>query len=147
MFMATSLQRLWSIRSKFSLENIAIMLYISTMQWSIEYFVSENGKSPVKDFIDSLSAESKAKFIFIADLLTEYGLEVREPYVKPITGSRKLFEMRIKDRQNIHRIFYFAFTGRKLILLHGFTKKTDKTPPREIDIAETRMRNYLSRKG
>jgi len=123
------------------------MLYISTMQWSIEYFVSENGKSPVKDFIDSLSAESKAKFIFIADLLTEYGLEVREPYVKPITGSRKLFEMRIKDRQNIHRIFYFAFTGRKLIFLHGFTKKTDKTPPREIDIAETRMRNYLSRKG
>jgi phage-related protein len=117
------------------------------MQWSIDYYVSENGKSPVKDFIDSLSPESKAKFIFIADLLAEYGLNVREPYVKPITGSRKLFEIRMKDRQNIHRIFYFAFTGRRLVLLHGFTKKTSKTPPREIEIAESRMKDFLARKG
>src|SRR5512147_367445 len=117
------------------------------MQWSIEYYAETGERSPVRDFIDSLSAESKAKFIFIADLLTEYGLNVREPYVKPITGSRKLFEIRIKDRQNIHRVFYFAFTGRKLILLHGFTKKTDKTPTREIEIAEARMKDYLARRG
>lgn len=117
------------------------------MQWSIEYFVGDNGKSPVKDFIDALSPESKAKFIFIADLLMEYGMNVREPYVKPITGTRKLFEIRIKDRQNIHRIFYFAFTGRRLVLLHGFTKKTDKTPLREIEIAENRMKEFVARKG
>ncbi len=117
------------------------------MKWSIEYYVAENGKSPVRDFIDSLSAASKAKFIFIADLLTEYGLNVREPYVKPITGSGKLFEIRLKDPQNIHRIFYFAFTGRKLVLLHGFTKKTDKTPVREIKIAEARMKDYLAKRG
>ncbi len=117
------------------------------MEWSIEYYVAASGKSPVKEFIDALSPESKAKFIFVADLLTEYGLNVREPYVKPITGTRKLFEIRIKDRQNIHRIFYFASTGRKLVLLHGFTKKTDKTPPREIEIAEGRMKDFLARKG
>ena len=81
------------------------------MQWSIEYYAAENGKTPVKDFIDSLSVESKAKFIFIAGLLTEYGLNVREPYVKPITASRKLFEIRIKDRQNIHRIFTSPLLG------------------------------------
>ena len=117
------------------------------MQWTVEYYVSENGKCPVREFIDALSPESKAKYIFIADLLTEYGLNVREPYVKPITGTRKLFEMRIKDKQNIHRIFYFAFTGKTLVLLHGFTKKTDKTPSREIDIAEKRMKDFVSRKG
>jgi phage-related protein len=123
------------------------MLYAEAMEWSIEYYAAENGKAPARDFIDSLSAESKAKFIFIADLLTEYGLNVRGPYVKPITGSRKLFEIRIKDRQNIHRVFYFAYTGRKLILLHGFTKKTDKTPSREIEIAEARMKEYTARGG
>jgi len=94
-----------------------------------------------------LSAESKANFVFIADLLEDYGLKVREPYVKPITGSRKLFEIRIKDASNIHRIFYFAFTGKRLVLLHGFTKKTKKTPGREITIAERRMEEYLSKKG
>jgi len=117
------------------------------MEWSLEYYTSDSGKCPVKEFIDSLSPESKAKYIFIADLLTEYGLNVREPYVKPITGTRKLFEIRIKDKQNIHRIFYFAFTGRTLVLLHGFTKKTNKTPSREIAIAEKRMNDYVIRKG
>lgn len=72
---------------------------------------------------------------------------MREPYVKPITGTRKLFEMRIKDKQNIYRIFYFAFTVRTLVLLHGFTKKTNKTPSREIAIAEKRMNDYVIRKG
>ena len=55
--------------------------------------------------------------------------------------------MRIKDKANIHRILYFAFTGRKFVLLHGFTKKTEKTPVREIEIAVRRMEEYLLRKG
>lgn len=81
------------------------------MQWRIEYYETAEGESPVKEFINSLSPESKAKYIFIADLLEEYGIVVKEPYVKPITGRRKLFEIRIKDKTNIHRILYFAFTG------------------------------------
>jgi phage-related protein len=117
------------------------------VSWSIEYYVTSDGRCPVKEFIDLLSPDSKAKYIFIADLLEDYGLKVREPYVKPIAGSRKLFEIRLKDKSNIHRIFYFAFTGKKLVLLHGFTKKTEKTPRREITIAERRMGEYLSRKG
>lgn len=108
--------------------------------------MTSDGKCPVKEFIDLLSAEGKAKYVFIADLLEEYGLKVKEPYVKPITGSRKLFEIRIKDKSNIHRIFYFAYTGKRLILLHGFTKKTEKTPSREIVVAERRMEEYLLRK-
>ncbi len=116
------------------------------MNWTINYYVTSDGKCPVKKFIDLLSAESKAKFVFIADLLEEYGLKVKEPYVKPITGFRKLFEIRIKDKSNIHRIFYFAYTGKRLILLHGFTKKTEKTRGREIVVAERRMEEYLLRK-
>lgn len=116
------------------------------MQWKIEYYETAEKISPVKEFIDSLSPESKAKYIFIADLLEEYGIVVKEPYVKPITGRRKLFELRIKDKANIHRILYFAFTGKKFILLHGFTKKTEKTPVREIDIAVKRMEEFLSRR-
>lgn len=117
------------------------------MQWQIEYYKTIEGKSPVKEFIYSLSPESKAKYIFIADLLEEYGIVVKEPYVKPITGHRKLFEIRIKDKANIHRILYFAFTGKKFVLLHGFTKKTEKTPGREIKIAVKRMEEFLSRRG
>ena len=116
------------------------------MGWAIEYYVSGKGKSPVKDFIDSLSPESKAKYIFIADLLEQFGIEVREPYVKPVTGRKKMYEIRIKDKTNIHRVLYFAFTGKKLVLLHGFTKKTRKTPPKELATAEKRMNDYLQKK-
>lgn len=100
-----------------------------------------------KGFIDSFSPAGKAKYILITDLLEQYGIQVREPYIKAITGKRKLFEMRIKDKANIHRIIYFVFSGKTLILLHGFTKKTQKTPAGEIEIAEKRMKNYLARKG
>ena len=116
------------------------------MKWTIEYYVTREGKSPVRDFIDSLSVESQAKYIFIADLLEEYGIQVREPYVKAIKGRKKLFEIRIKDKATTHRIFYFVYTDRKLILLHGFTKKEEKTPTREIETAAARMEDYLSRK-
>lgn len=116
------------------------------MNWTIDYYTTREGKSPIKEFIDSLPEESKAKYIFIADLLEEYGLNVKEPYVKPISGERKLFEMRIKDKSSIHRIFYFAFMGKKFIFLHGFTKKSEKTPKGEIEIAIKRMQEFLSRK-
>lgn len=114
------------------------------MSWAIEYYATAKGKSPVRDFIDSLSPESKAKYIFIANLLGEYGIGVKEPYVKPLIGSRKLFEIRIKDKNNIHRILFFTFTGKKFVLLHGFTKKTEKTPRAEIETATKRMDAYLT---
>ena len=58
---------------------IALLLYTIPMNWTIKYYMTSDGKCPVKEFIDLLSAESKAKFVFIADLLEEYGLKVKEP--------------------------------------------------------------------
>ncbi len=115
------------------------------MSWEIEYYVTNRGNCPVKEFVDSLSPEGKARYIFITKLMKDYGINVREPYVKQITGHRKLFEIRLKDRSGISRILYFAHTGRKLVLLHGFTKKTDKTPKKEIETAEQRMKDYIAR--
>jgi len=115
------------------------------MQWTIEYYERADGKCPVREFIDGLSHEGQAKYIFISRLLVEYGVQVREPYVKQFTGHKKLFEIRIKDKTGISRILYFTHTGRRIILLHGFTKKTNKTPQREIEIAEERMKDFLSR--
>jgi phage-related protein len=115
------------------------------MDWTIEYYMTREGKSPVKEFVDSLSAEGQAKYIFITRLLKEYGIHVKEPYVRQITGHKKLYEIRIKDKSGISRILYFAHSGKKFVLLHGFIKKTDKTPAKEVDIAEQKMKEYLSR--
>lgn len=115
------------------------------MHWTIEYYLTADGKCPVREFIDRLSEEGQAKYIFITRLLVEYGFLVKEPYVKQCTGHKKMFEIRIKDKAGVSRILCFTHTGRKFILLHGFTKKTKKTPRQEIQIAEERMKDYLSR--
>lgn len=117
------------------------------MNWTIEYYVTVEGKCPVKEFIDSLSEEGQAKYIFITKLLKEYGIHVKEPYVRQITGHKKLYEIRIKDKTGISRILYFAYTGKKFVLLHGFIKKTDRTPSKEIEIAEKRMTDYIFREA
>jgi phage-related protein len=78
-------------------------------------------------------------------LLKDYGVLLKEPYTKQIRG--KIRELRIKDSQGAVRILYFTFTGRRFILLHGFIKKADKTPEREIEIAEKRMNDFIHREG
>jgi len=70
-----------------------------------------------------------------------------EPFVKSIHGVRKLAEIRVRVSSDSYRVFFFTHTGRKMVLLHGFVKKSQKTPAREIHIAQQRMQDYLSRAG
>jgi len=68
-----------------------------------------------------------------------------EPYTKQVKG--KIRELRVKDNRGAVGVLYFTFTGKRFILLHGFMKKTDKTPERDIEIAEKRMNDFLQREG
>jgi len=115
------------------------------MNWTVEYYKDKDGSEPAADFIDSLSNEARAKVFRLVKLLKDYGVSLKEPYTKQIKG--KIRELRIKDSLGAIRILYFTYTGRRFILLHGFIKKTDKTPEREIEIAEKRMNDFMSRQG
>jgi len=75
-------------------------------------------------------------------LLEQLGLAIREPYVKPL--GDKLYEVRAKDQNGIYRVIYFAYTGKQFVMLHGFTKKTQKTPPKEIEVAKKRMEKFIN---
>jgi phage-related protein len=81
----------------------------------------------------------------LIDLLARYGVLLKEPYTKQIKG--KLRELRIVDETGIVRILYFTYTGKRCVLLHGFVKKTGKTPITEIDLAEKRMNDFIARHG
>ena len=81
------------------------------------------------------------------ELLEQYGLLLREPWVKNIPNVPKLRELRFTSFGEIYRFFFFPVTGRKLILLHGFKKKTQETPRRELQTAEARMKDYIQRHG
>lgn len=75
------------------------------------------------------------------------GTELKEPYVKPVKGesNKGLYELRIKFASDITRIFYFICCNNKIVLLHGFIKKTMKTPKNEIEKARSYMEDYKQR--
>ena len=76
-------------------------------------------------------------------LLQEFGLNIGAPLVRQVKGRRKLWEMRVRATSGAIRIFYFAHTGQRFVILHGFVKKRQKTPRRELNIAERRMLDVL----
>jgi phage-related protein len=109
--------------------------------WSIEYYVTENGVSPVQEFLLGLDKKTYVRFLKSFDLLKERNVQAREPLVKHIEG--KLWEL----REEIYRIIYVFFTGKRIVLLHGFTKKTQKTPRREIELALKYLSHYETVEG
>ena len=113
------------------------------MAWEIVAYQDERACQPVNDFIASLPQKDQARVYWTLDLLREFGLDLRMPYARPVRG--KLWELRIQSGRNIYRIFYFAHTGRRFVLLHTFQKKTRKTPRKELAIAERRLNDVLAR--
>jgi len=96
----------------------------------------------LESWLNDIPKDIKARIISIVDLLVEHGPQnVREPYVKHLQG--KLYEIRAKGKDGIARVFYFTMTGQRIVLLHGFINKTQKTPKRELAIAVVRMKEIL----
>ena len=89
----------------------------------------------------------RAKAYSEIELLEKHGLNLKEPYVKPIKSTRYkgLFELRVKFASNISRIFYFTYRQNTFVLLHGFTKKTGKIPQKELDRALRYKEDYERR--
>ena len=113
----------------------------------LDFYMKESGKIPVQDFLYSLSPKLRAKAFSDIELLKQLGPELKEPYVKPIKGkdNKGLYELRIRFSSDIARIFYFTYHNNKFVLLHGFIKKTMKTPENEIKRARKYMEDYKRR--
>ena len=117
------------------------------MGWSIVFYQRRSGEEPVRDFLLTLPIKHRAKAIWEIDLLAEHGTMLNEPYAKAIVGERYagLWELRIQYASDISRIFYFMYEGNRFVLLHGFLKKTDRTPTRELEQAIKYRMDYLRR--
>lgn len=112
-------------------------------QWEIFLYSTPLGNTPVKDFIDGLDIKAQAKIRNTIALLREFGISLGLPHVKKVTGT-SLWELRILGEHSI-RIFYIAHIGRSFLLVHGFQKKQNRTPAKEIAIAEKRLKELKTR--
>jgi phage-related protein len=109
--------------------------------WSVEFYSDRDNSSPVLDWYQDLDDKTKAKLSWIVQLLETNGIEVGMPYIKPLED--KLYEIRAEVNRNAIRVIYFLYTDRRFILLHGFHKKTQKTPKKELEKAKKYLEDFL----
>lgn len=94
------------------------------MNYSVEYYETEDGTRPAEAFILDQDKKMQAKIFMVLELLEEMGPALRLPYSENLQDG--IFEVRAKQGSDISRVLYFFFTGRKIILTNGFVKKTQK---------------------
>jgi phage-related protein len=100
--------------------------------WKIVYY-----SDAVVQFVEDLPVSIRACYARITERMVVYGPNLGMPYTRPMGDG--LFEVRAHGKEGIARVFYCTAVGRRIVMLHGFVKKTDKTPPKELKIANRRM--------
>ncbi|HHW39361.1 MAG TPA: type II toxin-antitoxin system RelE/ParE family toxin [Bacillales bacterium] len=115
------------------------------MKWETIEYMKPNGEIPIVDYLQSLPPKHEAKVVRSIQLLEEFGPEIGMPHVRTLDDG--IFELRTKFSSNIFRSLFFHWYDNKLVLTHGFTKKTQKTPTQEIDRAKRYREDFIQRKG
>ena len=108
-------------------------------KWEVVLYASKDGRDSVVKEIDDFGENDSIKVFKVVELLKKYGHSVLETHIKHIDG--KIWEIKI-DR---YRVLYFLYENQHYILIRAFIKKTQKTTKREIEIAERRYADYVSR--
>lgn len=81
----------------------------------------------------------RQRFLRIVELIENYGLHaMHEPHIKHLEG--RLWEMRMKGKDGIARAIYVTATAQRVVVVHAFAKKSQKTPQRALDIARARAK-------
>lgn len=102
-------------------------------------------KSYFQDFFNDLDAKTKRKILQVLSWIQSLDI-IPVSMMRSITGVKGLYEIRIEYSGNIYRIFCCFDNGELVVLLNGFQKKTQKTPPNEIERAKKLMNEYFDSK-
>lgn len=110
----------------------------------IIFYRTENDRCPVEEFLDTLSDRQVEKILWVLRIIRELE-RVPKQYFKSLTNTDNIWEVRVQLGNNIFRVLGFINES-TVVLTNGFSKKTQKTPRKEIEIAEKRKKDYFERK-
>lgn len=108
-------------------------------KWIIAFYQTARGEELVKKTISQLNDKQRAKVYLQIGLLKEHGLSLPLPYLKKLAGTKNLWELKI----SAYRIFLSPLPNKRILLLHMITKKTKKTPGKDLKLVEQRLQDYL----
>lgn len=103
------------------------------MDYTINYY-SDAVQEQIMELPDTLAA----RYIVLTRRMIALGPNLGEPHTKAFGDG--LFELRLKGAEGIARVFFCTLVGRRIVMLHSFIKKSERTPSRERETAETRMK-------
>src|SRR5262245_32696724 len=106
------------------------------MAWNIEDY-----NHTVEQTVLRLPPGLLARYLRLTDLMIEFGPNLGMPHTRAM--GEGLFELRVKGPEGIARVFYCTLVQRRIVMLHAFIKKAQKTPKRELDIAKRRLQEVL----
>lgn len=112
--------------------------------WEIEHYVSESGQRPIGDFFSDLNKATELPYV-MRDIsqLANLGNDARRPLASPLRDG--VYELRTRINKKQFRILYFFFFNEKIILSHGFLKKSAEVPQTNIDLALLHKKDYFKR--
>jgi phage-related protein len=106
------------------------------MVWSIEYY-----NKIIEESVLNLPSGLLARYLRLTDLMIEFGPNLGMPHTRAMAEG--LFELRVKGKEGIARVFYCTIVQRRIVMLHVFIKKSQKTPKKELEIAKQRLKEVL----
>ena len=112
---------------------------------TIIFYKLDSGECPVTDFLDQLPSKQAQKVAWVLQLIEQLDV-VPVTYFKKLVNTDNIWEVRTQVGNDILRLLGFLDDDNLVVLANGFQKKTQKTPKSEIEIAESRKRDYFQRK-
>lgn len=103
------------------------------MKWTITYY-----NEPLQEEILALPAGLLGRYLRYTDRMEIHGPDLGMPHTRAMGNG--LFELRIKAPEGIARVFYCTVVDKRIVILHQFIKKTQKTPPKDLALARRRMK-------
>jgi len=112
----------------------------------IKFYKTSTGKCPITEYLDTLPGKVVQKITWVLSIIEEFDV-VPIKYFKKLEGRKDIYECRIDFGGNTYRLLGFFYDGKFIVLTNGFMKKTQKTPLEEIDLCESRMRDFTVREA
>ncbi|MCH9739616.1 MAG: type II toxin-antitoxin system RelE/ParE family toxin [Epsilonproteobacteria bacterium] len=109
----------------------------------VVFYKLSSGKSPIEDFLNSLSSKEAQKVTWVLSLIEELE-QVSTKYYKHLSNTDGIVEIRVQIAKNHFRLLGFEHNGKFIVLTNGFKKKDQKVPKSEIDLAQQRRKEYLT---
>ncbi|HEX8376724.1 MAG TPA: type II toxin-antitoxin system RelE/ParE family toxin [Pedobacter sp.] len=113
----------------------------------VDFYETQRGRCPFIEFIDALPSKAQAKCLKYVEVLEEKGFTLPTSYIKKISGTDKIWELRPEFGGTEYRLLFFEISEEKVIIVHGIIKKDKKLRQKDIRVAEARIKDFIERES